>query len=303
MLKPVGRQRRYSVSAESDRTASVYVKKTIPKSEQQLKRIKAATSKSILFSGLDAQQLTDIYDSMEEFKVSQGDEVIKQFDSGDYFYVIDTGSFDVFKQETLHSERKHVFTYKDTGSFGELALMYNCPRAATVVALADGVLWRMDRETFRHLIIESTLKKRKVFEELIQSIPILSKLNKQERAQVVDCLETKEFKSGDVVLRQGDPGEDVFFIVQGEAKATQLIKGKDAQGDKQVNVGSMSAGDYFGERALLKREPRAANVVCASATMQCAAMDRSAFERLLGDVKDIMARHADEYKKAEDVEH
>jgi len=51
-------------------------------------------------------------------------------DAGDYFYVIESGTYEVFK--TVDGESKKVFEYKEAGSFGELALMYNCPRAATV---------------------------------------------------------------------------------------------------------------------------------------------------------------------------
>jgi len=172
MNRPAGRQRRYSVSAESDRQSSSYHKVVIPKTPEQLERIKAATSRSILFTSCDVQQKSDIYDAMSEVKCNAGDIIIKQFDSGDYFYVIDHGTFEVFTQETKDSPQKHVFTYVNVGSFGELALMYNCPRAATVVAKTDGELWKVDRETFRHIIIESAAQKRKQFEQLISTIPI-----------------------------------------------------------------------------------------------------------------------------------
>lgn len=52
-------------------------------------------------------------------------------DTGDFFYVIDSGKYDVLKKVGAEPEKK-VFFYDEKGSFGELALMYNTPRAATV---------------------------------------------------------------------------------------------------------------------------------------------------------------------------
>lgn len=123
----------------------------IPKSEAAVQRINAAVGQCFLFASLDPEQLKDIVDAMEEKKVAPGDRVIEQgalvFASspdaaaracgragatGDYFYIIDHGKFDVMKR--IDGAEKKVFAYDEKGSFGELALMYNCPRAATVQA-------------------------------------------------------------------------------------------------------------------------------------------------------------------------
>lgn len=69
-----------------------------------------------------------------------------------------------------------VHTYEDKGSFGELALLYNMPRAATVKAKSDGLLWAMDRQIFRRIVLKSAFKKRKMYEELIEVVPMLKAL-------------------------------------------------------------------------------------------------------------------------------
>lgn len=222
---------------------------------------------------------------------------------GDFFYVIDAGKFNVYKRPDQFSRCEEnnglgpqVFQYEEGGSFGELALMYNCPRAATVRASTKGILWRVDRETFRHIIIDSTAVKRKNFEAFLESVPLLSNLSRQERAQVADCLETVTFEEGEMIIKQGDDGDKLFLILDGKAKATQTPIGT----DEAVEVGRMRAGQYFGERSLITREPRAANVI-ALTSMKCACMDRSGFERLLGPLKDIMKSHAAHYQRAEDI--
>lgn len=69
-----------------------------------------------------------------------------------------------------------VHTYEDKGSFGELALLYNMPRAATVKSVSNGLLWAMDRQIFRRIVLKSAFKKRKMYEELIEVVPMLKTL-------------------------------------------------------------------------------------------------------------------------------
>ena len=83
-----------------------------------------------------------LVDAMFEKKCSKGDEIICQGDPGDYFYVIETGFYEVWKSENKNNpsiDCKKVFHYNNKGAFGELALMYNAPRAATVKAITAGI--------------------------------------------------------------------------------------------------------------------------------------------------------------------
>lgn len=77
---------------------------------------------------------------------------------------------------TESGETKQIHTYQDNGSFGELALLYNMPRAATIRASTNGRLWAMDRQTFRRILLKSAFKKRKMYESLIDSVPMLKSL-------------------------------------------------------------------------------------------------------------------------------
>lgn len=97
----------------------------------------------VLFSETDPEDIERIVDAMDEKKVLSQEVVITEGQEGDYFYVIESGNY------TASKGGQSVFTYEGKGSFGELALMYNCPRAATVTADTDGVIWALDRMTFR----------------------------------------------------------------------------------------------------------------------------------------------------------
>jgi hypothetical protein len=107
--------------------------------------------------------MSRVIDAMFERKVEPGDHVIQQGDGGDNFYVIESGTYDVIKKcEVADTEGQRVLRLDDRGSFGELALMYNQPRAATVVALTAGTLWAMDRPSFRRIVLRSAYRKRQV---------------------------------------------------------------------------------------------------------------------------------------------
>ena len=99
-----------------------------------------------------------VVQSMEPQHVKEGKMVIKQGDKGDYFFVCEQGSFDVVVDgKSVH---KYVAVAKEQRypCFGELALMYAKPRAASVVALEDSVLWRLGRSGFRRVQSMNTSK-------------------------------------------------------------------------------------------------------------------------------------------------
>lgn len=82
----------------------------------------------------------------------------------------------------------------------------------------------------------------------------------------------------------------MFFLVEGEAKATKVLK----LGEEATEVKAYQPGDYFGELALLRGEPRAANVI-AKTPCTCVSMDRHSFKRMLGPLNEILKRNIDLY--------
>lgn len=282
--------RRTSVSAESmlPSADNTYQKVVIPKTETQLARIDKAISRNLLFKNLDEEQLKDVLDAMSEKKITTiGSVIIKQGDVGDFFYVVESGMFEIFVQAQSGADDsgrgygKKVAEAKEGGSFGELALMYNAPRAATVVSNSpDCVVWALDRITFRRILMENTSRKRKMYEKFLETVHVLSALELSERQKIADSLDTCVFDKGAVVIRQGDVGEQFFIIEAGEA---DVIK------DGEGIVARLGKGDYFGESALINDAPRNATIQAAT-RLKVATLGKRAFVRLLGPVLDIMKR-------------
>ena len=123
----------------------------ILKSEKEKERIGAAVKSNFLFTSLDEEQMKTVVDAMKLHQYKAGDTVIKQGDDGDEFFVLENGTCECYLNHVLDDDGKPkmVKTYESGESFGELALMYNTPRAASIVAKTDAALWAMDRATFR----------------------------------------------------------------------------------------------------------------------------------------------------------
>ncbi|XP_045669240.1 cAMP-dependent protein kinase type I-beta regulatory subunit isoform X2 [Ursus americanus] len=280
------RRRRGGVSAEvyTEEDAVSYVRKVIPKDYKTMTALAKAISKNVLFAHLDDNERSDIFDAMFPVTHIAGETVIQQGDEGDNFYVIDQGEVDVY----VNGE--WVTSISEGGSFGELALIYGTPRAATVKAKTDLKLWGIDRDSYRRILMGSTLRKRKMYEEFLSKVSILESLEKWERLTVADALEPVQFEDGEKIVVQGEPGDDFFIITEGTASVLQ----RRSPNEEYVEVGRLGPSDYFGEIALLLNRPRAATVV-ARGPLKCVKLDRPRFERVLGPCSEILKRNIQRY--------
>lgn len=297
-------RQREAVSAEAYgkyNTKKAFQPKVVKKNDDQIQRIKARVLQSFLFAALESKDLQIVIDSMEERRFRSGETIIQQGDNGDVLFVVETGDLDCYKSfvsyklliiQTKDGEEKHVKTYGPGDSFGELALLYNAPRAATVKANTDCILWAVDRETFNHIVKEAAQKKREKYENFLKSVDILQTVEPYEISQIADALKTSNYNPKDYIIREGELGDVFYIILEGEAIATKTLE----PGKPPVQVKEYKAGSYFGELALIKGEPRAANIV-ASSHLRTISLDRNSFKRLLGPIEEILKRNSEHYVK------
>jgi cAMP-dependent protein kinase regulator len=271
--------RRTSVSAESipmdgssDEHMPVY-----PKTEDQITRIKASIANNFIFRDLDEAQETGVLNAMQEKKVDKGEVVIRQGDVGEYFYVVEDGLLqcfirpeplpptwltdnnqgsanapppEKFLQPGYHPEfGRKVADCKPGNSFGELALMYGHPRAATVLAIEGSTLWSLDRITFRTIVLKVSHRRRTMYEHFLSTVTLLSSLEAEERSKVADALVSKIYMDGEAVVKQGEKGDTFFFVEDGEAVVTKTQRGEDGE-EREIEVGHLKKGDYFGGRSI-----------------------------------------------------
>ena len=150
---------------------------------------------------------------------------------------------------------------------------------------------KLDRGTFTHIVKDSAQRKREKYDNFLQTVAILQSMDPYERSKLGDAVREERFSEGEYIIKQGTAGETFYMLVEGTAIA--LKRGADGN---ETQVMQYESGKYFGERALLTNELRAASIM-ASSDVQVLSLDRATFQRLLGPLDDILKRNMEEYKK------
>uniref|UniRef100_A0A6U4GZ25 protein-serine/threonine phosphatase n=1 Tax=Phaeomonas parva TaxID=124430 RepID=A0A6U4GZ25_9STRA len=259
----------------------------VPKTDEERARIRDAVHQNFLFKHLTDEQLEQVINVMAKVPVVQGAVVIRQNERGDKFYIADEGIYEVrvtsSPAEALAAQGTPVHTYVATETshpgFGELALMYSHPRAASVVAKTEGLLWALNRKVFRHVVLR---RNRKALIKTLSNVEVLQSLTLQQLQRLCDIMQENTFTSGTKIVKQGEVGNEMYIVSSG----TAVCQIKDSFG-RRKDVLELKDNMYFGERALLTEEPRAADVV-ATSDIRVLTISKELFEEVLGPLQNII---------------
>jgi cAMP-dependent protein kinase regulator len=231
--------------------------KFVEKEEHVKKEIRDLLLNCFLFKNLDEEDMTAIVDAMEIRKLAPNTQIITQNDDGNELYVVGFGQLRCTKIDPDSSEDVFLKNYEAGEYFGELALLYNAPRAATIISLSNCLLYSLDRETFNYIIKESAMKNRAIYEDFLSQVEILQSLISYERSKLCDCLKIQIFEPDQRIINEGEIGNSFFLIIEGNAQALKI----NPSSGVEEPVFEYSEKMYFGELALLKDEPRAASII------------------------------------------
>jgi cAMP-dependent protein kinase regulator len=277
---------RTSVSAEAygdwNKQKANFEPPVYDKSAEQADRISGMLKKSFIFEMIDDKNLEILVKAMHKVEVGDGEKLITEGENGDYLFVVDEGKLECHKDKSTDVLK----TCSSGDIFGELALLYNAPRAASVTAKAACLLWKLDRETFGHITSAASEKYRKTLKEFLSKVPILSTFKAAELGQLADVMVRTKVAADTNILVQGDEG-DMFYILE-EGSAIALKDG--------TQVMKYAEGDYFGELALLSKKSgvRAATIK-ATSEVRLLTIKRAEFKRLLGNLESVLMDKANAY--------
>lgn len=237
--------------------------------------IKEAIMENDFLKNLSPSQVQELVEAMHEKRVPKGCYVIREGESGSYLYVAAEGEYDVIK------DGKVLGRLGVGKAFGELAILYNCKRTASVKAIEDGRVWALERKVFQQIMVSTGLKKMENQMNFLRSVPLLSSLHPTIIAKLADVLEPETFVRGEYIIREGTSGDSFYLLADGEVRVTKRSDGR------EENMRDLGRGDYFGEQALLKTDMRTANVIALSETVECLTLDRESFFQLVGDLSEL----------------
>jgi cAMP-dependent protein kinase regulator len=241
-----------------------------PKSEQEIKYIFNLFRTCFLFSDKAESDLIPVFNALEKQVFDEPDSTVSV---GNSVIFLSSGGLET---ERICKGQLELEIKGPGDVIGELGNV--CDEYTKIVTTdPNTVIWKIDREYFDYLVRLCSHRRRERLLSLLASIPILASLDSEHHLKISDALKHAQFKSGQVIVSQGDSG-DVFYIVE---------SGNCTRDDGFHDVEQYGPGDFFGELSLINNEPHSATVTAASDDVSVLLLDKESFKRLLGPIEDL----------------
>lgn len=204
-----------------------------------------------VLSNLEPRQVRTLVKAMEKHRARKGEKVITQGDTGDYLYVVKEGTV------------RFLVDGEDAGTagpgtvVGELALLYDCPRAATVLAETDCLFYRVSQETFRRMQASFVLSDDEETRSLLRGTKLFAQVPDDLIREMASCMFQKKFKTGEILVEKGETLDEIYFL-----KSGRLVGRDIGFGDTKLADFELNPGESFGARAVVMNEPCIGTAEC-----------------------------------------
>lgn len=238
---------------------------------------------SDLFRDLDDATVAPLLPCLTRHSLPIGDHLFDQGEVGDSLYILLYGRLGV-RLMLADGAVQELDELTPGTTVGEMALLTGQPRAATVYALVDSQLARLDRADFKQLAQERPSELRCFAEGILPRLrrPRLAvalratfgPLTVAELHEVEQRLEWRRLRSGETLYREGESAEDMHLVVTGR------LRSQVSAPEGQRPLGEIGPGEPVGEMGLLIGAPRSATVVATRDT-DLVRLSRPVFDTLL----------------------
>uniref|UniRef100_A0A3B4ANG5 cGMP-dependent protein kinase n=1 Tax=Periophthalmus magnuspinnatus TaxID=409849 RepID=A0A3B4ANG5_9GOBI len=249
----------------------------VPKDPSVQGQLLEALMKNQYLRRLDPQPLRLMVECMYARSYQQGELVTQQGERGHHLFVLAEGKLEVLQNQRLLSSLSPWTT------FGELAILYNCTRTASIRAVDSVETWALDREVFQNIMRRTAETRQEEHRDFLRSVSILRDLPEEKLSKMVDCLDVEYYDRGEYIIREGEEGSTFYIIAQGKVAVTQSTEGRRSP----VLINTLQKGDYFGEKALISDDVRSANIVADEDGVECLVIDRETFDQTVGTFSEL----------------
>ena len=223
--------------------------------EEDLDFIRSAMENTVLFHQLDPDVREAVAREMRRAEVSPEHRLIVEGDLGDTLYLVEEGIFDVLSRRNGVDVKVNSKSRGDI--FGEISLLFESPRTASVVSASGGTVWVLNRARFRALTRKVAVESNLQNEVFLNSVPAFAPLDADARLRLAEALVERRFEPGHVVVREGDVDADTFYlIVRGEAIVTVRNETSKVFEGVEEAVKTSGEGDVSDGAAPADREAR-----------------------------------------------
>ncbi|CDW84420.1 camp-dependent protein kinase regulatory [Stylonychia lemnae] len=255
------------------------------KSEEQLQKLMEILKTSFLTKNLSLFELKIIADAMYLKKFQRNDLIIRYGDIGQEYFILDSGVVEVLVYQDgvdpndplIFKKVKFSKFLKPFVGFGEIALLYNDKRTASVRAADVCDTWVLEGKVFKHIIIKATITRRNIELQFIDSINVFKDIDRFNKMTLIDALEPKKFSQGDTIFQQGSEGDNFYILEEGEVDCYQKVFGQ----NEPKLIRTLQPGDHFGEIALIGDCPRTLTVKVKSTNCKLLALSKVQFLTIL----------------------
>ena len=247
-----------------------------------------------IFRELSALQLRELMLEGAVRRYAAGEVIFARNDPGASLFAIALGSVAV---EIDKDDPARTVPIGEGDIFGEVGLISGRPRGATIRAAEESVMVELSRNAALKLIATAPAAGRAVTAISIerQLLQIFgSGLTREDVAELVAGAEVQAKRAGEIVLREGEEGTDIYIIRRGSMVVEKEL------GGRQVFLSYLPAGSYFGEMALIDGAPRSATVKAAIKS-EVVRLPGEAFARLLARKPALRAKASADMAKRREV--
>ena len=224
------------------------------------------------------EQIEEIKSAFSPIKYAQDEFVFKEGEDSDTFYIIKSGQAFVSKQVAEGNEVP-LGILKEGQCFGEIGLLEEMDRTASVKALGELELFQLKKEGFGDLLERSDafsiLLKKISRNRLLKQTSIFKQLSDLGLLAVQELMFEKDFEANEVVFEENDPPDALYIIAKGSAQITRRTKS-----GKNITLAFLGQGNFFGEMGLIETQPRSATVTTTEPSKMLV-LPRDEFQELL----------------------